>query len=61
VLVDGVWVLCSWVTSLSSVVMTWAEALAASAAASFANACASVVGVVELLIVAVTHPFRDEG
>jgi hypothetical protein len=52
VLWDEVWDFSSWFTSLWSVVMTFAEALAASSAASLANACASVVGVLELLMAA---------
>jgi hypothetical protein len=52
VLWDEVWDFSSWFTSLWSVVMTFADALAASSAASFANACASVVGVFELLMAA---------
>lgn len=57
--VDEVWVFSNWDTSDSSVVMTSAEALAASSAASFVDACASVVGVlVELLTAIMTswHP-----
>lgn len=46
---DGVWLFSNWVTSDASVVMTCAEALAASSEASFAWACASVVGVLEEL------------
>jgi hypothetical protein len=52
VLWDEVWDFSSWFTSLWSVVLTFAEALADSSAASFANACASVVGVFELLMAA---------
>jgi hypothetical protein len=52
VLWDEVWDFSSWFTSLWSVVMIFADALAASSAASFANAWASVVGVFELLMAA---------